>query len=530
MKLYDTVIVGGGPVGIGLAIDLGQRGHSVCVIERYARPQPIPKGQNLTQRTAEHFHAWGCEAELRAARTVPKDAGIGGVTCYGQLMTDHAYDWLNRALVRDYYFRPNERLPQYATEAVLRARVAELPNVEVRYGWSFEALEQDAEGVTLQIREHRGEVTDSVRGRYAVGCDGSHSKVRQAAGITQTLSDHDRLMALVVFTSPELNRMLDRFPGKAFYCVLHPELEGYWLFFGRVDQEGQFFFHAPVPAGTTAENFDFAAYLHRAVGQAFDLTLDHIGLWDLRFAIADSYRAGRVLVAGDAAHSHPPYGGYGINTGFEDARNLGWKLSARLSGWGSEVLLDSYDAERRPVFASTARDFIERFIHEDRAFLDTYSPEKDVAEFEEKWSRRNEGATEVAAFAPNYAGSPIIGGEGAPSARGDHQFRARAGHHLAPLALPGGGDVYDRLGDDFALLAFGPGAGEVEAFAVAAAGQGVPLRVIEGPAGSRYGARLVLVRPDHYVAWAGDRTGGDADSAAAILARATGGKEHHGTS
>ena len=129
--------------------------------------------------------------------------------------------------------------------------------------------------------------------------------------------------------------------------------------------------------------------LTRAVGQPFALELDYVGLWDLRVAIANDYRKGRAFVAGDAAHSHPPYGCYGINTGFEDARNLGWKLAAVIQGWGDEALLDSYYAERRPVFASTARDFIERFITEDRAFLETYNPDRDRAAFEAAWHSRN---------------------------------------------------------------------------------------------------------------------------------------------
>ncbi len=125
----DVVISGGGPVGMGLAIDLGQRGISVAVVERHAQPQPIPKGQNLTQRTVEHFRAWGCEEALRAAHPIPEGGGIGGMTCYGTLLSPWHYDWLNRSHVRDFYFAANARLPQYATEAVLRARAAELPSV-----------------------------------------------------------------------------------------------------------------------------------------------------------------------------------------------------------------------------------------------------------------------------------------------------------------------------------------------------------------------------------------------------------------
>src|SRR3569623_1425720 len=118
----QVVIVGGGPVGMGLAIELGQRGVRCVVVERYPEPQRIPKGQNLTQRTMEHFHFWGAEAALRAARTIPPSYGIGGLTAYGTLLGPYAYDWLQRDLVKSFYYTANERLPQYATEAVLRRR------------------------------------------------------------------------------------------------------------------------------------------------------------------------------------------------------------------------------------------------------------------------------------------------------------------------------------------------------------------------------------------------------------------------
>ena len=522
----QVLIVGGGPVGMGLAIELGQRGIACTVVERHAQPQPIPKGQNLTQRTMEHFHFWGAEPALRAARTIPPGYGIGGLTAHGTLLGAHHYDWLQRELVRPYYFQANERLPQYATESVLRARAAALPSVQTLYGWTAETVTPSADGVEVVASEREGDARRTLRAAYVVGCDGSRSVVRTQAGITQTLSDHDRLMALVVFRSRQLHELLARYPGKSYYNVLQPELNGYWKFFGRVDLGETWFFHAPVPPGTTRDNFDFAAYLHEAVGAEFEVAFEHIGFWDLRFAIADRYRAGRVFIAGDAAHSHPPYGGYGINTGFEDARNLGWKLAARLQGWGGEALLDSYDRERRPVFASTAGDFIARSIEVDRAFLHAHDPARDRAAFEQAWRARSEGAVgEVHAFEPHYEGSPIVPGtqgEGG-SAVGAHRFEARAGHHLAPAALSAGGNVYDRLGPDFTLLAFGVPAPQVQAFVQAAQGLGLPLRVVEDTRAderARYAAGLVLVRPDQFVAWAGESVAPDA--AAGLLRQAAG--------
>ena len=333
----QVIIVGGGPVGMGLAIELGQRHVRCIVVERYARPQPIPKGQNLTQRTLEHFHFWGVEKEVRAARTIPPEYGIGGLTAYGTLLGSYSYDWMQRELVRPFYFTDNERLPQYATEGVLRRRAAELATVETLYGWSAEDVSQDDHGATVVITEHDGKDRRTLRADYVVGCDGSRSTTRVQGGITQTLSDHDRLMVLLVFRSHGLHRLLERFPGKSFYSILHPDLEGYWKFFGRVDLGSTWFFHAPVPPGTTKDNFDFRQHLHAAAGAEFDVEFEHIGFWDLRFAIADAYRRGRIFIAGDAAHSHPPYGGYGVNTGLEDARNLGWKLAAVLQGWAGKA-------------------------------------------------------------------------------------------------------------------------------------------------------------------------------------------------
>jgi 4-hydroxyisophthalate hydroxylase len=526
----EVLIVGGGPVGMGLAIELGQRGVRCSVVERHATPQPIPKGQNLTQRTMEHFHFWGAEKRVRAARTIPPEYGIGGLTAYGTLLGPHFHDWLQRDLVKQYYYTANERLPQYATEAVLRERAAELPSVETFYGWSVASIAQDDAGVTATLVARDSGAERIVRAAYAVGCDGARSRVREQAGLTQTRTDHDRVMVLLVFRSKGLHELLKRYPGKSFYNVLEPGLEGYWKFFGRVDLGNTWFFHAPVPSGTTADNFDFRAYLHESVGAEFEVEFEHIGFWDLRFAMADSYRAGRLFIAGDAAHSHPPYGGYGVNSGLEDARNLGWKLAAVLQGWGHARLLDSYDAERRPVFKSTIDDFIAKSIETDRQFLESYDAERDPAAFAQALQARANGAVgEVHAFEPHYEGSPIVapvnGARGPSSAKGSHRFEARAGHHLAPAVLGSGTNVFEALGPGFTLLAFGRHPAAVAAFRHAATESNLPLTVVEDEAGgeaARYEALLVLVRPDQFVAWASADARVDTDEAHRILALASG--------
>jgi 2-polyprenyl-6-methoxyphenol hydroxylase-like FAD-dependent oxidoreductase len=529
----DVVVVGGGPVGMGLAIDLAQRDVSVIVVERHPRPQPIPKGQNLTQRTMEHMHAWGVEDAIRAARPIPKDKKTsGGVEVYDTLFSGYAYDLMKRDLVEPYYFCKTSRLPQYETERVLRERAGAL-GVDVRYGWKANEIESDAKGATVGLTELHGNGEATIRAKYVVGCDGTKSVVREQAGIIQSHSDHGMLMVLLVFRSHELRTMLDQsYPGKMFFNVLHSKnnTAGYWFFFGRVGPDDTFFFHAPVPLGTTSDNFDFEELLHDVAGRKFDIDISYTGFWDMRVALANTFRSGRVFVAGDAAHSHPPYGGYGINTGFEDARNLAWKLAAQVKGWGGEALLHSYTKERYAIFRSLADKFIEGPIFDDKLFLETYSPTKDGGQFDTEWAERGRDAIrEVDAFEPSYDGSPVVVTENwaTPTAVGRHDYSARAGHHLAPAKMASGEDIFGVLGRYFTLLAFGASEPEINAFEVAARELRIPLEIVRDGGGSeaagRYRAKLVLVRPDHFVAWSGAE-GENRPSAHAILTRAAGSK------
>ena len=433
---------------------------------------------------------------------MPTDYPAGGINAFGTLMSDYAHPWFRRSEVSPFYFASNERLPQYLTEKVLRQRVEELGAVDMLTGEAATSIEPVEDRVLVRTGGK------SVSAEYVIGCDGSHSMVREEAGITETRIDHDRKMVLLVFRSTELHEILeDRFGEASFFNVLHPELGGYWRFLGRVDVGEGWFFHAPVPMDSTIDNLDHRALLGETVGQDFELELDYMGFWDLRIAIADTYRSGRVFIAGDSAHSHPPYGGYGINTGLEDARNLGWKLAAALDGWADDTLLDSYTEERRPVFASTAEDFIEAFIENDREFIEKYDLDEDEERFAEAWDRRRRGSNlGVSVFDPHYEGSSIVFGppDGDTSAVGRHSLQARPGHRLPPPAEDPSA-LFDSLGDGFALLVEeGPDSGHT-GFEQAAAELAIPLRVarISEPVAQRYGSSSILVRPDHFVSWVG---------------------------
>ncbi len=522
-KNADVIIAGGGPVGLGLAIDLALKGVTTLVLERTTELHRIPKGQNLTQRSGEHFRTWGISDDVRRASPVPPEFGNAGIVIYGNLLGDYHYDWFQRSAVRPYYFADNERLPQYELEKVIQDRVKDFPEITFLKGANVTDLSQDGEGVTVTYTLDGQSKT--ARGSYAVGCDGARSKVRELTDIGSDVDHEGPRMALLVFRSMELHNLLERYPGKSIFNVMNPELNGYWQFLGRVDLDGGWFYHAPVPPGTTTDNFDFKAYLHKVAGTEFDLEFEHIGFWGLRISRAQTYRSDRVFIAGDSAHSHPPYGGYGVNNGFEDARNLSWKLAARLQGWAGEGLLDSYSTERHAIFQSVSEDFIGSMIKDFGNFLSSYSPDKDKAAFETAWAKRaNADDPDVTEYVPHYSGSPIVfGREGDTSGvKGVHRFKAEAGYHLAPQPLPDGQDLWEALGPGYTLLNLKSDAGLNTSFESAAAGAGVPLKVLSFDApdlADAYEAEAILVRPDQFIAWAGKADGADAP---AILARATG--------
>jgi 2-polyprenyl-6-methoxyphenol hydroxylase-like FAD-dependent oxidoreductase len=413
---------------------------------------------------------------------------------------------------------------------VLRNRATSLSPVTALFGWSAVGVRQDHDGVRVTAVRDTDAERCEIEADYLVGCDGAHSLVREQAGIASAGADFDQRMILAVFRSRQLHEHLERFPLRTTYRVLDPELNGYWWFFGRVDPAETWFFHAPVPKDATAASLDAHALIERAAGSGVACDFQHVGFWDLRIDIADRYRQDRVFIAGDAAHSHPPYGAHGLNTGLEDAVNLGWKLAAVLYGWGGPDLLDSYTQERRPVFAGTGEAITEG-IAQDRAFLERYSPHRDRGEFARAWSGRTSGEVAPSSYEPRYEGSPIVWGPAgsACGVRGRHTYEARAGHHLAPVVLSSGANIFERLADGFTLIALGGDQDPAAAFRAAATDLGTPLQVIADTLdGQRaaYGQRLILVRPDQYVAWTGNDPPADAT---AVLRKAVGAAASHAT-
>jgi 4-hydroxyisophthalate hydroxylase len=519
---YEVVVVGGGPTGHALAIELGRRDVRCALIERREAPQHIPKGQNLTQRTMEHFARWGCADLLRSRRVLPKGYPIGGIVAYRDLMSDYWLAPAGREAVGAYFSQANERLPQYETEAVLRECVRDLDSVTTLYGFVATSIDQSERGVRVGVAREGAAETEILEAQYAVGCDGARSVVRKQVGIDRASGALRQRMVLAVFRSTQLHEALSRFPERTTYRAMHPDLRGYWRFFGRVDVGSTWFFHAPAEGATDQRHI--VGLVQESAGTPIACEVSHLGFWDLRVDVAREYRNGRVFIAGDAAHSHPPYGGYGLNTGLEDAVNLAWKLASVLRGWGGAQLLESYSLERQPIFEETGREVITAGIERDRAFLERFDPDRDRATFESAWADQMAVAdTGPQWYEPHYEGSPVVDGPagGRCSVIGEHRLEARPGHHLAPCLLWDGRNAFDALGDGFTLLALGVPE-VVSDFEEAARRLRLRLRIVVDPSDAarrQYGSELVLVRPDQYVAWVGR---GEPCDASAVLRSAAG--------
>jgi len=537
MTRYQVAIVGGGPVGTALAVELGQRGVHCALIERHRDVGRIPKGQSLRHRTLEHFYFWHCVDELRAARLMPKDHPIAGASAYPNLSSKYVHlgtpmraATVGDLSINDFYFQLNERLPQYRTEEVLRARAAELPSIQLMFEKTAKSIEQDADGVRINVSSEVWPYEDEViEADYAVGCDGTRSLVRSQLGIERHGTDLGEKMVLAVFSSPELYEKLAHLGPRSTYRAFNPKKNGAWQFFGVVEVGDTWFYHGPVKQEATPEDVEYIqSQLEEATGFPFAAKFEHIGFWNLRIEVADSYGRDRVWIAGDAAHAHPPYGGHGLNNGLEDVANLGWKLDAVVKGWGGANLLESYTEERQPVFAQSGEDLIAGGVLRERAWIKEHDPDRDLADFEKAWDELGQsGGRQLTDFEPNYEGSSIVVGSSpgaSPGIHSSHTFAARPGHHLAPQLLTSGRNVYEELDEGFTLLAFSADDSSVNVIEAAARANGIPLKVVrddQSEGRAKYEARLVLVRPDQFVAWSGERCD-DAAGAGQLLTQLVG--------
>ncbi|MFM9884130.1 MAG: FAD-dependent monooxygenase [Burkholderiales bacterium] len=538
----QVLIVGAGPVGLTLAIDLGRRGIRCLLIEEQSEPRKLPKMERVNARSMEMYRRLGLADAIRKAgapETVRMDSMITTTMAEAPLvrLVYPSAGEAKRAAAecRDGTLpvEPAHLVSQYTLEPLLMATAMNTPNVTVWKGCALRTFSQDAQGVDANVEHTGGEKQadekragekQTIRAAYMVGTDGGRSTVRKGLGIP-LVGDGGLAKKNQVFVRSD----------RLWEAYQYPQAR--MIFFTNEDQSilslqdslNHFVFHT----SCWGDEAELLQIIRKTIALPVDFKILSTTGWTLHLLVAERYMDRRVLIAGDSAHLVIPTGGLGLNTGIADAIDLSWKLAGTLQGWGGPHLLRSYEIERHAVgqrntegsrYAAqgqmTWRAVVRPNIAEDTpegrgvkaAVIRTSS-------VEQRKTHEQVGTEQ----GYRYESSPIICSEGGtwpPDVKEVYIPTSRSGARLPHMWLQDGRALQDRLGDGYTLLKLRSGADDASALVQALRATGAPLQIVEVDEPRLrefYGRDLLLLRPDLHICWRGDRGPADPSLVAAIV-------------
>jgi 2-polyprenyl-6-methoxyphenol hydroxylase-like FAD-dependent oxidoreductase len=523
-----VLIVGAGPVGLAMAGDLGWRGVPCVLIEKTDGRISQPRMDMVHVRTMEFCRRWGI---------VPRVETAGYNRDYCQ---DNA--WVT-SLVNGYELgrepfpsprdekpppqspQKRERCPQNFFDPVLARFAGSFAHVTRRYRTELVSLIEERDYVTAQVIDHATGATETIAADYLIACDGAGGPCRERLGIALCGNPVLTYTTNVIFRCAGLEKLHNMRPAYRFIFI---GPEGTFATIVAIDGRDHWRFSL---VGSREyrklSEAELRAAIERAVGCAFDFDIVSIMPWTRRELIADHYGTNRVFLVGDSAHQLSPTGGFGMNTGIQEAVDLAWKLAARLAGWGGDALVASYEPERRPIAARNvgeAAGNLARMLstRENRPPPEIFQPGPagDAARrvFGAKFTTtmRREWFTLGLQLGYRYENSPICVPDGTPRPPDEiatYTQTARPGHRAPHVWLAPGQSTLDLFGRGFVLMRLGTAPIDAAALVTAAAERRVPVTVHDigdEQAAALYERRLVLVRPDGHVAWRGDEVPADA--------------------
>lgn len=539
-----VLIIGGGTVGLFLAVELGAKEVPFLLVDAKETTSTHPKGSTVNARSMEHLRRLGVAPELRQIG-VPPDH----VTDIVYLTRFNGYElgridmpstnqkignpgpWGPTTLTPE----PIHRCNQFYLEPVLRRYAEGHAGSDIRFGWRMNKFEQRDDYVEAEIEEIASGETKTVRAGYMIACDGGNGMTRRTLGFKYSgrsssgTGFYDGRMLSIYLRAPKVYDVLTM-PRGWHFLTINSDRRFDCI---SLDCEGEFVILAHIDKDAVIEDIDIRDLFHTTIGVDVDAEIISVQEWWAGLALVlDHYQSGRIFLAGDSVHLFTPSGGFGFNTGIDDAANLAWKLAAVHHGWGGPGLLDSYEVERQPIGVrnTTESGKLAEQIAELKIppHIEEDSPEGEAerAEFaKEVDTFREEFASLGIQLGARYDGSPIIVSDGTTPPPDDPKA-------YVPSATPGGRaphywigekeSLFDRFGPGFTLLRMGEDPPPVEGFEQAAADRGIPLTTVdvsEPGLLALYERPLALIRPDQHVAWRGDA---EPDDAGRILDVVTG--------
>jgi 2-polyprenyl-6-methoxyphenol hydroxylase-like FAD-dependent oxidoreductase len=521
VRALDTqvIIVGAGPVGLTLAIDLGRRGVRCILLEQNEAPQFLPKMERCNARTMEIYRRIGIADRIRDAgfpRDAPMDVFI--VTSLVEPPLLHlpypsvAQAQAQIATCQDgtLPLEPYQLISQYTLEPLLKSVAESIPNVDVRYGCEFISFVQDAGTVSARAKSGGGK-TFELSAQYLVGCDGGTSTVRRQLGIK--LQGEANLLQLrqALYRCDDLFEHIPIGKGRHYHVA-----DAHNTFLIVQDSTRHFTLHSVVDSDA-----DMKIMFEAVVAMPVHYEMLSCAPWRQNLLLADSYGQGRIYLAGDAVHLVIPTGGLGMNSGVGDAIDLSWKIAATLQGWGGPNLLASYEIERRQIGARNV-EASRQASRGRRAWraawranirdhtlegTETRANLARIADVEQRKSNEMIGAE----LGYRYAGSPIIwpeAGEGSADNLMKYVPTTWPGARLPHVWLGDGAALHDRIVDGYTLLRLAGSQADPAALQRAFASYAAPFTILDiGEAHPRaiYGYDLLLLRPDLHVVWRGNQ-------------------------
>jgi 2-polyprenyl-6-methoxyphenol hydroxylase-like FAD-dependent oxidoreductase len=533
MQNAEVLIVGAGPVGLTLAIDLGKRGIRVTLIEQKDAPQFLPKMERANARTMEMYRRIGVAEPIRKAGLrgdCPMDVYVVLDLNQPPLLRLH-YPSVDEARASGRMtndgtgaLEPYQLISQYTLEPLLKSIAETLPTVKLRFSTEFVSFEQDDTGVTTTVKS--GGKTETIRATYLVGCDGGTSPVRKQMGIK--LRGEGAMMEFrqALFRCDELFDKLPRGNGPGHGRHYHVA-DNKASFLIMQDSTVHWTLHSVVESDEAMKT-----QFEKVVGFPVKYEMLSCFPWRQNLLLADRYQDRRVFIAGDAAHLVIPTGGLGMNTGVGDAFDLSWKLAATLRGWGGSNLLGAYEYERRQVgdrnigasrYAATGRRKW-RAMYRPNITENTVEGKQNrdnlahVANIEQRKTNEMFGAE----MGYRYVDSPIIMDiPGGP----EHLFREYVpttwpGARLPHVWLNDGTPMQDKIPTDgYTLLKLGGTKADTSNLEQAIRAYHAPLTVLNVPdqiARDIYGFDLILLRADMHIVWRGQQLPEDVAQIASV--------------